>query len=141
MALSKPYKKANLSLSFDAALALAYGLRAIGTASPQRPHESSITRRALGLYASFLSGMAPEQLHDEARAVAASSNAFGLPAEEQEAAFGRLGAINVSRPLPGLLAVRNGSSAHLDSVALGVKVGESVQEMRRSRTTGKAVAS
>lgn len=142
MPLSKPHKKTNLSLSFDAALSLAYGLRAIGTASSQRPHESGITRRALELYASFLSGMGPDQLHAEGRAVAASSKAFGLPADEQEAAFARLDAVDVGLPLPGLLAVRNGPSwSPMDAEALTAKVDGMVNEMYRSRFTRKVMAS
>lgn len=142
MALSKPHKKANLSLSFDAALALAYGLRAISTASTQRPQESSITRRALELYATFLSDMTPDQLRAEGCAVAASSKAFGLPADEQEAAFERLDAVDVGLPLPGLLEVRNGPSwTPIDATALDAKVDGMVNEMYRTRFTRKAVAS
>ena len=140
MPLSKPHSKHQASLSFDAALALAFGLRAIGSASPQRPQESSITRRALELYARFLSGMTPDQLRTEGRAVAASSKAFGMPSdEEQAAAFARLDAVTAGLPLPGFLEVRGGPSwVPMDANALVSKVDETVNEMYRQRFTGKA---
>lgn len=129
MALSKPHSKHQVSLSFDAALSLAYGLRAIGTASTQRPHESSIARRALELYGNFLSAMTREQLHTEARAVAASSKAFGLPADEQKEAFERLNAVAGGVPLPGLLEVRNGLFWTPDNATSpDAKVDEMVRE-------------
>lgn len=142
MALSKPHSKHQASLSFDAAFALAYGLRAIGSASPQRPQESSITRRSLELYARFLSVMTADQLRAEGQAVAASSKAFGLPADEQAAAFERLDAADVGLPLPGFLEMRNGPSwVPMDANALAAKVENMVNEMYRSKFTRKAVAS
>lgn len=142
MPLSKPHSKHQVSLSFDAALALAYGLRAISSAYSQTPHESSITRRALELYGRSLSNMTPDQLRAEGCAVAASSKAFGLPADEQEAAFERLDAVAVGLPLPGLLEVRNGPSwVPMDIEALDAKVDEMVRQMPRSRFHRKAVAS
>lgn len=140
MALSKPHSKHQASLSFDAALALAYGLKAIGTASPQQPSESSITRRALELYARALSGMTADQLRTEGRAVAASSKAFGLPADEQREAFERLDAVAVGLPLPGLLEVRNGPSwVPMDAHALAAKVDGMVSDIYRDRFARKAV--
>lgn len=141
MPLSTPYRTSKASLSFDAALALAYGLKAISTASPQRPQESSITRRALECYARFLSGMTADQLRTECRAVAASSKAFGLPADEQREAFERLDAVAVDQPLPGFLDVRNGPHhVPMDAHALVAKVDVMVNEMYRQRFTRKAVA-
>jgi len=140
MALSKPHSKHQASLSFDAALALAYGLRAIGNASPQRPQESSITRRALELYARFLEGLTPDQLRIEGRAVAASSRPFEPSEADQQAAFERLDAVAPGLPLPELLEVRNGPSwVPLDVHALAAKVDDMVTEMYRSRFARKAV--
>lgn len=140
MALSKPHSKHQASLSFDAALALAYGLRAIGNASQQRPQESSITRRALELYARFLESLTPDQLRIEGRAVAASSRPYEPSEADQQAAFERLDAVAPGLPLPGLLEVRNGPSwVPLDVDALASKVDDMVMEMYRSRFARKAV--
>jgi hypothetical protein len=140
MPLSAPYRTTKASLSFDAALALAYGLKAISTASPQRPRESSITRRALVLYASSLSDMTAEQLRTEGRAVAASSSAFGLPEDEQREAFERLDAVAVGLPLPGLLAVRNGPAWQpMDAHALAAKVDSVVSDIYRDRLAQQEV--
>ncbi len=142
MPLSKPYRQHQASLSFDAALALAYGLRAIGTANPQRPHESSITRRALEMYARLLSGMNADQLRVEGSAVAASSKALGLSADEQQAAFARLDAVAMGIPLPGFLEMRNGPSwVQMDAEALAARVDGMVNGMCRSSFTRKTVAS
>jgi hypothetical protein len=138
MPLTTPYRTSKASLSFDAALALAYGLKAISTASPQRPQESSITRRALECYARFLSTMSPDQLRTEGHAVAASSKAFGLPADEQREAFERLDAADVGLPLPGLLEVRNGPHhVPMDAHALASKVDGMVSDIYRDRFTRK----
>ena len=140
MPLSAPYRTAKASLSFDAALALAYGLRAIGSVAPQRPQESSITRRALECYARFLDGLTPEQRHSEARAVASSSKAYGLTAQEEHEAFQRIQAVEVGLPLPGFLQTRNGPLwTPMDAHALDAKVDGMVSDIYKDRFARKLV--
>ncbi len=140
MALSKPHSKHQASLSFEAAFALAYGLRAIAAVSPQKPHESGITRRARELVGRYLDGLTPEQLRAEGRAVASSSKAHPVPHEDAQEAFQRLEAIDVGLPLPGLLSTRHGPSwTPMDAEALAAKVDGMVNEMYRSRFARREV--
>jgi len=139
MTLSKPHTKAQASLSFDAALALAWGMRAIGSVSHQKPHASSVTRRALELYAFFLGEMDPDSLNKEARQVVRVSRAIGPYDDTQLQAFQRLQDVAEGDVLPSLMAVRYGpEGCPVDAVALETKVDGMVRDIYAARFTRKA---
>jgi len=135
MKLSRPYKKAQASLSFDAALALAYGLAVIGAHHTHTPQASSITRRALERYATWLGSLSDPELASEARRVAASSANHDPDPETELEALIRLEAV----PLPSFHQVRFGCPP-MDIEALDAKVEAMLATSPRYRMLSRKAA-
>lgn len=85
MRMSEPHQKVTASLSWDAAVALAYGIEAISSNHPRQAPASAITRRSLELYAQRLKAMSAEELSCEARAVEASAGSYKAPQDASKA--------------------------------------------------------
>lgn len=124
MELSRDYHRHSLSMSFEAHLAIHYSALLISRGCHLKVPHAAIVRRAVCRYATFLGGLSPDQLKDEAGMVSRASKTSNGTQGQQQEALQRLD--NIAAPQTPFKEVLEGKdfSPPLDLAALDARVDE-----------------